>query len=589
MINQRLNALRKKMAKRSLDAYIIMSSDPHQSEYLADHYKSREFISGFTGSAGLVVVTKDEAILWTDGRYFIQAENELATSEVKLYKMGVSGVPTYIEYLNEKLPIYGKIGFNGSCVSFEQYRKMVEKLDGRTLITNLDFISEIWDDQPALPKDQAYILEASYTGMEAKEKVKNVRHEMSTRGVEYYLIGSLEDICYLYNIRGNDVLYVPVVFSYALITQKEANLYIDIDKVDEDTRSYLENNGITIKRYDAIYADLQEIPGKKSIFIDPERTNVALVHALHSNVNIIQGVGIVTEMKAVKNSVEIENIKNAFIKDGVALVQFLNWVETGVPTGNVTEMTASDKLLSFRKEKDLFIEPSFSTISAYGANASMPHYSPSYDHPVVLKPQGLYLVDSGGHYYDGTTDITRTIALGALSDDEKRHYTMTLKSHIHLMTAKWIKGTKSSYLDAFARYTLYKEGLNFNHGTGHGVGFVLSVHEGPQRIAAVNNDVDMVPGMVVSVEPGIYVHQSHGIRIENIVVCVEDETNDFGAFQRFENLSYCPIDTRPVIVELLEGWEREWLNEYNQQCFDKLSPHLSGAALHYLEKQTESL
>ncbi|MDO5755006.1 MAG: aminopeptidase P family protein [Tissierellia bacterium] len=586
MIKNRIRRLREKMAERKIDAYIIPSSDPHQSEYLADHYKTREYISGFTGSAGTVVVTMDKAGLWTDGRYFIQAEEQLKDTGIDLYRMGVENVPTIIEFIQRETPEHGKVALDGSSYPYDNYLQLLKKLGSRMILTDIDYIGEIWENRPEIPGDKVFLYEKEYTGQNTSEKLQILRSKMREAGADYHFIGSLEDICYLMNIRGHDISFNPVVISYALISMEVANLYIDMAKVPEEVLNYLRDNGVRIKDYDRIFEDLAEIPGKSVIYIDPKRTNVNIYHAINSNVRFIKGRNMTEMMKAIKNEVELEHLKNAFIKDGVALVKFFNWLETGAPTGTLTEYYVADRLHDFRREGEDFIEESFGTISAYGENAALPHYSPIKGRSATIKNRGFYLVDSGGHYLDGTTDITRTLAMGDLSEDEKYHYTLVLKAHIQLMLCDFPRGTKSSMLDSITRYPLWREHLDFNHGTGHGVGYLLSVHEGPQSISKVNNEVDMLPGMVTSNEPGIYIEGSHGIRIENIMVCIRKEENEFGDFLGFEPLSYIPIDTRPVMKELLSPEEIDWLNDYHKKVFEKLSPYLEGDEFDYLEKST---
>lgn len=587
MIKTRLKKLREKMLERNIEAYIIPTSDPHQSEYVADCYKYREFISGFTGSAGTVVVTQKSAGLWTDGRYFIQAEEELKDSGIKLYRQGMPETESIYDYINKNVTEFGKVGLNGLTYSYDEYIKLRKNIGEKLVITDTDYIGQIWEDKPGIPDSKAYILDEKFTGKSVKDKLRELRRAMSSQGIDYHFIGALDDICYLYNIRGGDVKYNPVLLSYSVVSQDEAFLFISSNKVDDDIRRTLLENGVKIRGYNEVFNYMKSIKPRNYVYFDPAMTNLDIVDSVDSNVRFIKGTNLTTFMKAIKNDIEIENQKNAYLKDGVALVKFFNWIETGVPTGIVTEMYASNKLEDFRREQENFIEPSFGTIAAYGENAALPHYSPSDENPVVLKNKGLFLVDSGGQYLDGTTDTTRTVALGELTEDEIKHYTLTLKSHIALITAKFQRGTKSSDLDIIARMPLWKEGLDFNHGTGHGVGFVLSVHEGPQRIAKVQNDIDMEVGMITSDEPGIYVEGSHGIRIENIMVCVPWKKNEFGDFLGFESLSVCPIDTKPVDKTLLEQWEIDWLNEYNQMCYEKLSPYLNEHEKEYLTKATK--
>lgn len=584
-IYEKIDLLREKMREYKIDAYVVPTSDPHQSEYLPDYYKTREFISGFTGSAGTAVITLDKAGLWTDGRYFTQANRELANGPFKLYKMGID--EDYIEFINNEVPEFGRIGLDGKCVSLAEYDNMSNKFGDKIIRTDLDFISEIWtSDRPQLPKDKVFVFDEKYSGQSYEDRIKIVRAMMKQRGVDYYFIGALEDIAYLFNLRGNDITATPIFISFALITEDHASLFIDSKKLDSQVMDYLQENKVEVFEYDSIYEKIHDIPGKSVVYLDPARTNVLIYQKLNRNVRVKKGLNLTSLMKALKNDVEISNLKNAYLKDGTALVKFFNWIETGVSTGNIDEVMAANKLLDFRKEQELFIEPSFNTISAYRANAAMPHYDPKKVTPATLKNSGLYLVDSGGQYLDGTTDITRVVGLGQLTDEEKRHYTLTLKAHIGAITAKFLKGTTGISLDAICRYPINKEGLDFNHGTGHGVGFVLGVHEGPMSISKRDTGVSLEEGMVFSIEPGIYIEGKHGIRIENIVYV---KKSIYEGFYELESLSYVPIDTRPVEKSLLEDWELKWLNDYNRECRYKLKDRLEGSDLDYLNKMTEEI
>lgn len=588
MINDRLEELRSLMKEKEIDAYLVPTSDPHQSEYINDYYKTREYISGFTGSAGTVVVTMDKAILWTDGRYFVQADRELKYSDFVLYKMGDPDYPTVLEFLLEEVRPNGKIAFDGRALSYQLYREILEKTGTRLLITDVDFIGDIWKDRPTLPKDKIFVHDVKYSGVRPSERLARLREDMEARGLDYYLVSALDELAYLYSIRGNDVEYNPVALGYGLITMKDAYLFIDLDKVDKETERFLIDEGIRVLPYEDIELYLEGIPGKSTIFFDPRTVNIALIDNIKSNVREVKEASLVEGYKAIKNETEMENQRWAYIKDGVALIKFFNWLDSGVRTGLVNEVLAADKLATFRREGEDFVEESFATITAYGPNAAMPHYAP-VNKGDVIENRGLYLCDSGGQYLDGTTDITRTVAVGELTDDEIYHYTMVLKSHIALASARFKKGSTGYYLDAFAKYPLLKEGLDFNHGTGHGVGYFLNVHEGPMSISFRYKDVEVEPGMVVSVEPGLYIEGSHGIRTENIVLVVEDEVNEFGTFYKFEVLSYVPIDTRPVDKDLLNRDEVLWLDAYNKACYDKLSLYLDGEDLDYLEKMTRPL
>lgn len=587
-INQRIEKLRELMKDRKIEAYIIPTSDPHQSEYLADYYKTREFISGFTGSAGVALVTMNEAKLWTDSRYFLQAIKELKNSEFELMKMGVDGVPSLLEYLEENVSEFGKIAFDGKNYSVDGYKKLSENMGARILVSDVDYISQIWEDRPALGKDKIWIMEDSYTGESLDQKVGRLREVMKNYGYDYTFIGSPEDICYLLNIRGNDVDYNPVVLSYLLLSQDDISLCVDEEKLSGEVRDYLESNKVKVYSYDSIYKLLKNIPGKNRIFLDPQRTNVAIYDSINANVKISMGTNITTNMKAIKTDTEIENVKKAYIKDGIALVKFFSWLEVGAKTGSLNELLASQKLQDIRREDESYIEDSFETIAGYKENAAIVHYAPSATGSKTIKDEGMILVDSGAHYKEGTTDITRTVALGRLTDAEKTDYTLVLKSFLALFLAKFKDKTYGQRLDAIAKYPLWQAGKDFFHGTGHGVGFVLTVHEGPQRISE-RDQTGFVENMTTSIEPGLYIENSHGIRIENEAYVTKALENEFGKFNQFETLTYVPIDTRPVKTEMLNRNEIDWLNDYNKACYEKLSPYLEGQELEYLKESCKEI
>lgn len=587
-IESRLEKLRELMSDRKIDAYIIPTSDPHQSEYISDYYKTRQFISGFTGSAGTVVVTKDKAGLWTDARYFLQAEKELANTEIKLYRMGLEGVPSLEDFLLEEVHDFGKIGFDGSCFSVKDYKNLSENMGSRALVYDIDYVSQIWSNRPDLPKDLVWLFDEAYVGESFSSKLERLRAKMEEEGCDYTFIGAPEDVCYLLNIRGGDVKYTPVVLSYLLISKDSVHLCIDQDKLNTEVLKYLEDNNVKIHNYGYIKELMKSIKGKNWIYLDPERTNVNIYDSISSNVRVKHGLNLTTTMKAIKNDIELENEKKAYLIDCASLVRFFNWVEIGTRTGSLNELIASKKLHELRAENESFIDDSFETIVGYGENAAIVHYAPSDFGSKTLENRGMLLVDSGGHYKEGTTDITRTIALGKLTEEEKIDYTLVLKSFIAMMTAKFKNKTNGERLDMIARYPLWKEGKDFLHSTGHGVGFVLSVHEGPQRIGD-KNTIEFVENMTTSIEPGLYISGKHGIRIENEVYVKEDTVNEFGRFMRFENLTYLPIDTRPVNIDMLEMWEIEWLNAYNKKCEEVLSPYLDGSDLEYLKESCKEI
>lgn len=590
-INERVNKLRQVMKGKGIAAYILPTSDPHQSEYVANHYKTRSWISGFTGSAGTVVITLNRALLWTDGRYFIQAEKELAGSEYELMRMGRPGILTYTDWLKANLNNGDTIAFDGKVFAEATVGKLENKLKnkGVKLFSEGDLIDKIWFDRPELPKSNSFIHRVEYTGLTGEMKLERVRDHMEKEGADYFLIASLDDIAWLYNIRGNDINNNPVVIAYGLVSRERAFLFVDKNKINSEVECFLNENGIELKQYEEVENFVRNLNDISTILLDKNRINRWLYSAIPKGCRILNQMDITTSLKAVKNQVEIENQKNAYVKDGVALVKFFHWLSENLATEEITEITAGQELEEFRKLGELFIEPSFDTISAYGANAAMAHYSASEEAYAVLKARGLYLVDSGGQYLDGTTDITRTLALGPISEEEKRDFTLTLKGHINLISAKFLKGTLGHQLDTICRYPLWQEGLDYKHGTGHGVGYFLNVHEGPHRIASVPNDVALEEGMVVSIEPGVYKENKHGIRIENIVVVEKDVETEFGKFLKFQVLSFVPIDLNCIDVSLLTESEKTWLNNYHKEVYDKLSIQLDDDERAWLKEATRSI
>lgn len=589
VINERLKQLRKLMTDRGIDAYIEPTADPHQSEYVADHYTGRSFISGFTGSAGLVVVTKEDANLWTDGRYFIQAEKEIADSEFKLFKMAIKGYPTYVEWLKDYLKEGDKIGFNGKIFAQSSVEKLLKGLDKDVDIEDYDLIGDIWEDRPALPNGEVFLLGERYSGKSTADKLKEVREQMKEKKADYFLIGSLDDIAWLFNIRGADVECNPVVISYALISHNEAKLFVDQAKINDSVREALEDDNIGICDYEKIYDVLSNLEEDNSIILDKDRINTWLYNAIPEDINIINHRDITTDLKAIKNEVEIKNQRNAYLKDATALTKFFYWLDKNIAKEKITEYSAQEKLLMFRQEQEGFIQPSFGTISAYGPNAAMMHYSASEDDEVLIDKKGLYLVDSGGQYYEGTTDITRTVAVGEITDEEKKDFTLTLKGHMNLLNARFLEGASGHALDAICRLPLWKEGLDYKSGTGHGIGYLLNVHEGPHRIAPVVNDVALKEGMIVTIEPGVYKTGKHGIRIENVACVKEDINTDSGQFMVFDNLSYVFIDLNCIDVSLLLEDERNWLNDYHNDVYNMISPFLNEEEKQWLKEKTKEI
>lgn len=590
-VNERIISLRKLMTEKGITAYLIPTSDPHQSEYVAEYYKGRQWISGFTGSAGTVIITLNEAILWTDGRYFIQAENELKDSEFKLYRMATPGFPTYTEYLGETLMNDQTLGFDGKVVSQSEVEKIKSTLAEKqiNILDKYDLVGEIWNERPESPLGDTFVHELKYTGISASDKVEKVRVEMKKKNSDYFLLSSLDDIAWLYNIRGKDVPNNPVVISYALITLESAFIFVDKNKLNKEVETYFADNKISIAGYDEISDYVKNFQKNSRVLLDKTRVNRWIYSLIPSSCKVIDEMNITTVLKGIKNPTEIENQKSAYIKDGVALTKFLYWLDTNLGKIEISEMSAQEKLLKFREEQELFVEPSFGTISAYGANAAMMHYSASENSNAIFKQEGLYLLDSGGQYFDGTTDITRTIVLGPITDEEKRDFTLTLKGHINLISARFLLGTSGHALDILSRYPLWQEGIDYKCGTGHGVGFFLNVHEGPHRFAAVVNNVALENGMIITIEPGVYKVGKHGIRIENVAVVENDITNESGQFMKFHTLSFVPIDLDAVDSLMMSESEKKWLNNYHRDVYIKLSPYLNDEEKLWLEKETRDI
>lgn len=592
-VNKKISQLRSLMKKKNMDIYIIPSSDAHQSEYVSDHWKARQWISGFTGSAGTVVVTQKEAGLWTDGRYFIQAENQLQGSSIMLFRMGQPDVPTYIEWIKEVLPDNGIVGFNGKSISLSLFCDMEKAFQSKKpdFEIRFDLIDELWTDRPEIPKAPIFVHNVEYAGKPRTEKLAEVRSEMKKLNSGYYLISSLDDIAWLLNIRGGDIPNNPVVTSYLLISQTSCQLFIDKSKVSTAVKKELETDSIEISDYDSIEKAVTSLEGKDSIIMDPEKTNVWLYKLVPEAFKVIQEPDITSKLKAIKNSVEIKNLRNAHIKDGVALVKFLIWLDKNLGKEIITEITVEDKLKEFRQQQELNLGLSFDSIAGYKDHAAMMHYKavPGSEYP--LDKEGMLLIDSGGQYLDGTTDMTRTIVLGALTKQEKKDFTLVLKAHIGLATARFLKGCTCTHLDILARKPLWEEGLDYRCGTGHGVGFLLSVHEGPHgfRRAPVINSVVLEPGMILTNEPGIYREGKHGVRTENTLLVADDFENEYGKYMKFDTISYCPIDIDGIDVSLLTEKEKDWLNDYHREVYDKLAPCLNDEEKAWLKHETRSV
>jgi len=592
-VKERLEQLRKLMKENSIGAFIIPSSDPHQSEYVAGRWKTRAWISGFTGSAGTVVVTADKAGLWTDGRYFLQAAEQLKGSTIDLFKMGLPETVDYKTWINSELSVGQVVSFDPAVLSIAQVDglKAAFKKKKIKVVSSSDLINEIWADRPVFPDGKAVLQSVKFCGMERTEKFKDLREKMAEEGVTHHLFASLDDIAWIFNIRGTDVTYNPVVMSYAVVGMNEAVLFVDQNKIDEKDRAILGKDGVTLRDYAEISTFLSALSEESVVFLDTSRCSQNLLDALKQNkAKVVRGTNMSQIMKAVKNDVEIRGMKKAHIVDGIAMVKYLHWLDTTIGKEEITEISAADKLEGFRKLGENFRGLSFDTISGYNEHGAIIHYSATPETSSTLRPEGFLLVDSGGQYLDGTTDITRTIVLGDISDRMKRDFTLVLKGHIKLSMTKFPQGfTTGAHIDAFAREALWQHGLNYNHGTGHGVGAYLGVHEGPMGISPRWNETKLVSGMIMSDEPGYYESGKYGIRIESLVLVVPVEETQWGQFLAFETITMCPIDKRAVDVSLLTEDEKNWLNRYHEEVYKKLSSMLDDDVKVWLKKMTEKI
>lgn len=588
---EKIELLRKLMKDKGIDAYIIPSSDPHQSEYVPEHWKARAYISGFTGSAGTVVVTRDKAGLWTDGRYYIQAERQLEGSGIKLFKAAQLDVPSFKDWTFDELSEGQCAGFDGKLFSTAMFRELKEKFDKKNIKINksYDLVNEIWLDRPQVPVAPIYIHDVKYAGKTAMQKLNEVRCEMNKMGANYYLLSSLDDIAWLFNLRGNDITNNPVFIAFALISMDKAWLFIDERKVNPVVEEELKKNEIHIEAYNNIKIRLTALKKGDKILFDPNKVNIDLYDAINREAQRINGNNITTRLKSVKNDIEIKNLRNCQVKDGTAMVKFLYWLDKNVESGEVTEISAADVLENFRSQQEYFAGLSFDTIAGYKDHAAMMHYKAAEETQYGLKAEGMYLVDSGGQYLDGTTDITRTIVLGKLSEEEKRDFTLVLKGHIGLASAKFLYGATGSNLDVLARQPIWEMGIDYKCGTGHGVGYMLNVHEGPQNFSQRPNTVILEPGMVITDEPGIYKEGKYGVRTENMLLVVPDEETEFGQFMKFEAISYCPIDLDGVDESMLSEKEKQWLNSYHSKVYDLISPHLNDEEREWLKKETREI
>jgi Xaa-Pro aminopeptidase len=587
---ERLRALRSLMKEAGLAAYMIPTSDFHDTEYVADYFAARKYFSGFTGSAGTLVVLEDKAALWTDGRYFIQAAKQLEGSGIELMKSGIEGTPTMDEYILSNLKENDKAGFDGRTISYadaRKYRRLFQA-QGVELVWDEDLITPAWSERPALKVTPTFHYDEKYAGKGMDEKLADLRAEMKKHGAKAHIVTKIDEIAWLYNLRANDIPNFPVALAYTIVYDDHADLYIDASRLDETSKKLFEENNVFVKEYNAIYDDVKKLEG--NVLLQPSFVNSAIAFALPAE-NIIEEADPIILAKAKKNEIELENTRNAHIKDGAAVVRFMRWLEQNVPNGNVTEMSAQEKLQEYRKEQPLYLEDSFDTICAYKEHAAMMHYSSKPETNVTLKPEGMLLVDSGGQYLDGTTDITRTFVLGPISEEEKYWFTKALQGHVQLQQAKFLYGCRGLNLDILSRGPLWLQSMDYQCGTGHGVGHLLSVHEPPNgfrwRIVPERSDSCVLEeGMITSNEPGVYEEGKFGIRHENEMVTRQADKNKYGQFMVFENLTFVPFDVKGIDTSLLNASDIAWINDYHAQVYEKVSPLLNEEEAAWLKEVT---
>ena len=589
-IKERIHALRMAFRPNNIKAFIIPSTDPHLSEYVAPYWMSREWISGFTGSAGTAVILMDKAGLWTDSRYFLQAEKELEGSGITLYKEMLPETPSITKFLCQNLKPGESVSIDGKMFSVQQVEQMKEDLAPYQLQVNLfgDPLKNIWKDRPSMPDAPAFIYDVKYAGKSCGEKVAAIRTELKMKGIFALFLSSLDEIAWTLNLRGSDVHCNPVIVSYLLVTQDEVVYFISPEKITQEVNEYLQEQQVSLRKYDEAESFLNSFTGE-NILIDPKKTNYAIYSAINPACKVVRGESPVTLLKAIRNEQEIAGIHHAMQRDGVALVKFLKWLEASVLSGKETELSVDRKLHEFRAAQPLYMGESFDTIAGYKEHGAIVHYSATEESDVTLQSKGFLLLDSGAQYLDGTTDITRTIALGELTEEEKTDYTLILKGHIALAMAKFPAGTRGAQLDVLARMPIWSHGMNFLHGTGHGVGHFLSVHEGPQSIRMNENPIVLQPGMVTSNEPGVYKAGSHGIRTENLTLVCKDKEGMFGEYFKFETITLCPICKKGIIKEMLTAEEVKWFNDYHQTVYKKLSPSLNEEEKKWLLEATKAI
>lgn len=587
----KLQKIREEMEKEGIDYYLVPTADFHESEYAGEHFAVRKYLSGFTGSAGTLVVGRKKAALWADGRYFIQAERELSGSSISLMKMGEEGVPTVTAYIKEELPEGGVLGFDGRVINADLGNRLsaaISEKKGRIKYEK-DLVDSFWEDRPKLSKEPAFFLKEKYSGKSTEEKLKELRKDMLEKGANVFVLTSLDDIAWLYNIRGNDIPCNPVVMAYTVVHLDRAVIFLHDEVLNEEIRAEFAKNKVEVRPYPEVYNYVKGLSSDSKVLLDLHKVNYAIKENLPSGVTLISSVNPTTLAKAIKNPIEIENVRKAHVKDGVAVTKFLYWVKKNAGKIEMTELSASDYLEERRREQEGFVELSFNTICAYNANAAMMHYSATPENNAKIEARGLLLVDSGGQYLEGTTDITRTIVLGEVAEEWKRDYTLTLKGNLNLANARFLYGCRGVNLDILARGPLWNIGIDYRCGTGHGIGYLLNVHEAPNgfrwKVVPERNDSAVLrEGMITTDEPGVYTENSHGIRIENELLCRKDIKNEYGQFMSFENLTYAPIDKEAILPEYLEKRDVEQLNSYHAMVFEKLSPYFEGEELKWLSE-----
>lgn len=582
-----IDKLQKLMKEQNINYYIIPTDDDHQSENVGDYFQARRYFSGFTGSAGTLLVSEDKAYLWTDGRYFIQAAKELYDG-IELMKMNTEGYPSLLEFLSQNLKKEDTLAFDGKTMNAKFIHNLLDKVDFDLTIKCIDLISPIWKDRPAMSCEKAYLFDKIYQGMDTSEKLKTIRDYMDEHNCDSHLITTLDDIAWIFNIRGNDIECTPVVLAYALITKENAYLYLQDQAYDEKIVNALKEQGVEIKKYYDIYEDVKKLTG--TVLLDLSNTNYELTNLI--SCDVMDGVNPSQYLKAIKNETEIKNTINAHIKDGVAVTKFMYWLKNNIGKIDIDELSAADHLLKLREEQDLFIEPSFTTISAYGKNAALMHYHPTRENYSSLKDKGFLLVDSGGQYFDGTTDITRTFVLGKISKAQRKHFTLVLKGMLNLQKAKFLHGQTGIDLDVLARVPMWNEGIDYQCGTGHGVGHLLCVHEGPNEFrpkSRTGAPVVLEEGMITTDEPGIYLENKYGIRLENELLCQKDIKNEYGQYMSFKCITYVPLDLDGIDESMLSYDEKEALNQYHQEVYQTISPYLNNEEKEWLKEYTRNI